>query len=314
MMNSKATLPQLSGAVFLTDSGLETDLIFNHGLDLPDFAPFPLLETAEGRATLEQYFREHLDVASERGMGVVFETPTWRASPDWGARLGYDLSKLAALNREAVALLRDLRDEAGSDVPFIISGNVGPRHDGYDPNAVMSVAEATDYHSWQVGVLATSGVDVVSAFTIDYVEEGVGIARAAAGAQVPSVISFTTDDQGALPDGTSVARAIERIDSEAITPPAYYMLNCTHPQHVTRMLSQGGAWRERVRGIRPNASPLGLVEPPEGQPLDPGDVAGFASAMQQVNQLAPSITILGGCCGTDVRHVRALADAMRGSA
>lgn len=314
MTNSKATLPQLSGAVFLTDSGLETDLIFNHGLDLPDFAPFPLLETAEGRATLEQYFREHLDVASGRGMGVVFETPTWRASPDWGARLGYDLSTLAALNSEAVALLRDLRDEAGSDVPFIISGNVGPRHDGYDPNAVMSVAEASDYHSWQVRVLATSGVDVVSAFTIDYVEEGVGIARAAAGAQVPSVISFTTDDQGALPDGTSVARAIERIDAEAITPPAYYMLNCTHPQHVTRMLSEGGAWRERVRGIRANASPLGLVEPPEGQPLDPGDVAGFASAMQQVNQLAPSITILGGCCGTDVRHVRAVADAMRGVA
>jgi homocysteine S-methyltransferase len=314
MTNSKATLPQLSGAVFLTDSGLETDLIFNHGLDLPDFAPFPLLETAEGRATLEQYFREHLDVASGRGMGVVFETPTWRASPDWGARLGYDLSTLAALNSEAVALLRDLRDEAGSDVPFIISGNVGPRHDGYDPNAVMSVAEASDYHSWQVRVLATSGVDVVSAFTIDYVEEGVGIARAAAGAQVPSVISFTTDDRGALPDGTSMARAIERIDAEAITPPAYYMLNCTHPQHVTRMLSEGGAWRERVRGIRANASPLGLVEPPEGQPLDPGDVAGFASAMQQVNQLAPSITILGGCCGTDVRHVRAVADAMRGVA
>ncbi len=314
MANSEAPFPQLSGAVFLTDSGIETDLIYNHGIDLPDFAPFPLLETVEGRATLEQYFREHLDVASERGMGVVFETPTWRASPDWGTRLGYDLSKLAALNSEAVALLRELRDEAGTDRPFIISGTVGPRHDGYDPDAVMSIDEAADYHSWQVGVLATSGVDVVSAFTIDYVEEGVGIARAAAGAHVPCVISFTTDDQGALPDGTSVARAIERIDLEAVTPPAYYMLNCTHPQHVTGMLTGAGAWRERIRGIRANASPLGLVEPPEGQPLDPGDVAEFASAMQQVNELAPSITILGGCCGTDVRHVRAVADAMSDSA
>lgn len=310
MTQAEAKLPQLSDEVFLTDSGIETDLIYNHGIDLPDFAPFPLLATPDGKATLRRYFREHLDVAQEHGRGVVLETPTWRASPDWGVRLGYDLSQLARLNVEAVELLRQLRETEGEGTPFVISGNVGPRHDGYDADGVMSVTEAGDYHSWQVGVLADSGVDLLSALTIDYVDEGLGITNAAAAARVPSVISFTTDEDGRLPDGTTVANAIAQIDSQGVIPPVYYMLNCTHPDHVTDMLTSGGEWRERIRGIRANASPLGLVEPPEGQPLDPGDIEGFGVLIQHVHELAPSVTILGGCCGTDVRHVRAIADAV----
>jgi homocysteine S-methyltransferase len=305
-------LPQMSDEVFLTDSGIETDLIYNHGLDLPDFAPFPLLESDEGRTTLLDYFRAHLDVANERGMGVVFETPTWRASPDWGARLGYDLERLAELNRDAVELLRTLRDESGSAMPFVISGNVGPRADGYHADAVMTASEAAEYHAWQIGVLAASGVDIVSALTVDYVAEGVGIADAAAASQVPSVISFTTDAEGRLPDGTTVAHAIERTDSESVAAPAYYTLNCTHPQHILQMLRDDAPWRRRIRGLRANASPLGLVEPDEGQPLDPGDIEEFGELMQQVHLVAPTITILGGCCGTDVRHVRAIADAVTG--
>lgn len=305
-------LPQMGDEVFLTDSGIETDLIYNHGLDLPDFAPFPLLESDEGRTTLLDYFRAHLDVASERGMGVVFETPTWRASPDWGERLGYDLERLAELNRDAVDLLRCIRDESRSSLPFVISGNVGPRADGYDDEALMTAAEAAEYHAWQVGVLAASGVDIVSALTVDYVAEGVGIADAAAGSQVPSVISFTTDVEGRLPDGTTVAHAIERIDSGSLAAPAYYMLNCTHPQHILQMLQDDAPWRRRIRGLRANASPLGLVEPDEGQPLDPGDIGEFGELMRQVHLVAPTITILGGCCGTDARHVRAIADAVTG--
>ena len=310
-MDARAARTPVGDELYLTDSGIETDLIYNHGLDLPYFAPFPLLETAEGRGTLQQYFREHLEVARERGVGVVFETPTWRASPDWGSRLGYDRSQLAALNDQAVTLLLELRETNGAGIPFVVSGNVGPRNDGYDVDAEMTTAEAADYHSWQVGVLASSGVDVVSALTIDYVAEGIGIADAAAGARTPSVISFTTDAQGNLPDGTTVARAIERIDAEAVASPAYYMLNCTHPQHIMRMLSEGGQWRDRVRGLRANSSPSGLIEPPAGQALDPGDIEGFGVLMRQVHEVAPSVTILGGCCGTDVRHIRAIAGANR---
>ncbi len=302
-------LPQMRDEVFLTDSGIETDLIYNHGLDLPDFAPFPLLESVDGRSTLLDYFRAHLDVANERGMGVVFETPTWRASPDWGARLGYDLERLAELNRDAVDLLRGLREQSAG-FPFVISGNVGPRADGYDIATVMSAAEAAEYHAWQVGVLSASGVDIVSALTIDYVAEAIGIADAAAGAHVPSVISFTTDVEGRLPDGTTVADAIERTDSEAVVAPAYYMLNCTHPHHILRMLRDDAPWRRRIRGLRANASPAGLVEPEEGHPLDPGDIEEFGHLMWQVHRVAPTITILGGCCGTDVRHVRAVAEAV----
>lgn len=307
---STAPLPQLSGDTYLTDSGLETDLIFNHGIDLPSFASFPLLEDAEGRAKLAAYYREHWDIAKARGVGVVFDTPTWRASPFWGEQLGYDLPRLEQVNRMAVGLLQELRAEVGaSDTAFVISGCLGPRADGYQPDHLMSVEEATEYHAWQVRVLASSGVDLVSAFTIDYVDEAIGVANAAAAASVPAVISFTVETDGQLPDGTTLADAIDRVDRQSDARPAYFMINCAHPTHVLDALAVEGPWRDRLRGFRANASRMSHAELHVTEVLDIGDLAEFGALFADVRRVVPSITVLGGCCGTDARHIAAIAEA-----
>lgn len=307
---SIAPLPQLSGQTYLTDSGLETDLIFNHGIDLPSFASFPLLENADGRAKLVAYYREHWDIAESRGVGVVFDTPTWRASPFWGEQLGYDLPRLEQINRMAVGLLKEVREEvAAPDAAFVISGNLGPRGDGYRPDHLMTVAEATDYHAWQVRVLVSCAVDLVSAFTINYVDEAIGVANAAADASVHSVISFTVETDGHLPDGTTLADAIDRVDTESHGPPAYYMVNCAHPTHVLDVLAVEGSWQERLRGFRANASRMSHAELDDSEVLDIGDPAELGALFADVRSAVPSITVLGGCCGTDSRHVAAIAEA-----
>jgi S-methylmethionine-dependent homocysteine/selenocysteine methylase len=300
----------MSGATYLTDSGLETDLIFNHGIDLPSFASFPLLEDADGRAKLASYYREHWEIARARGVGVVFDTPTWRASPIWGEQLGYDLPRLEQVNRLGVGLLQQVRAEvSASETEFVISGNLGPRGDGYQPGHLMSVEESTDYHAWQIRVLASSDVDLVSAFTINYVEEAIGVSNAASAAGIPAVISFTVETDGHLPDGTRLAEAIDRVDRESHARPAYFMINCAHPTHVLEVLAVEGPWRDRLKGFRANASRMSHAELDESELLDIGDPAELGALFADVRTLVPGITVLGGCCGTDARHVSAIAAA-----
>lgn len=312
--DSPRSLFQLSGATYLTESGLETDLIFNHGLDLPAFASFPLLGSDDGRRRLADYYRDHWQIADAHEVGVVFETPTWRASPDWGSHLGYDLGQLATFNRDAASLLLDLRDAVGADAErFVVSGNLGPRGDGYQPGDRMTAEEATRYHSWQVGVFAETGVDLVTILTANYVEEGLGVANAAAAAGLPAVVSFTTETDGRLPDGSELGAAIERVDAEAAEPPAYYMVNCAHPTHVMDTLTSDDPWTERICGFRANASRMSHAELDESETLDAGDPAELGELFNEVRSAVPTISVLGGCCGTDARHIEAIAAAAAAS-
>ena len=225
-------LPQLDGRRFLTDGGLETTLIFHDGWNLPMFEAFTLLESERGRAALRAYFDRYIPLAAEHGMGFVLESPTWRANPDWGDRIGSNREALGRANHAAIDLMREVRAAHETEhTPIVISGCIGPRGDGYDPGKVMSVKEAQVYHSWQVGVLRDAGVDLVSAFTMNNVNEALGVTHAALAAQVPCVISFTVETDGRLPTGDSLADAIEAVDTATGEAPAYYMINCAHPTH-----------------------------------------------------------------------------------
>ena len=235
MSKFRQQLPQLGERRFLTDSGLETDLIFNDGFTLPDFAAFVLLDEEAGRLGLDAYFRRHVQLALDVGVGIVLETPTWRANSDWGTRLGYDATSLKEANCEAVELLLAIREGQGDDgPPVVISGNVGPRAASYSATIKMTADQAFDYHAQQVGILAATEVDLVSALTIAYTDEAIGIARAAITSDVPSVISFTVETDGQLPDGMSVNDAIVAVDGATGAAPAYYMVNCAHPTHLAR--------------------------------------------------------------------------------
>lgn len=305
-------LPQLDGGLFLTDGGLETTLIFHQGLELPMFEAFTLLESERGRAALHTYYDRYAVMAVANGLGFILESPTWRANPDWAAKLGYDRDRLARINRAAVEMMRAVRDEhETARSPFVVSGNMGPRGDGYDPGTLMTAAEAEAYHSWQMRVLAEAGADLVSAFTMTNVPEATGIARAAKAAGIPCVISFTVETDGRLPDGETLAEAIDAVDRATAGAPAYYMINCAHPTHFGDALRMSGSWIERLRGIRANASRLSHAELDNSSELDIGNPQQLGEEHAELLRRLPHLNVLGGCCGTDHRHVGCIATACR---
>jgi homocysteine S-methyltransferase len=305
-----AGLPQLHDRLFLTDSGLETTLIFRDHLDLPAFAAFVLLETDVGRRRLRSYFERHHAIARAHGAGFIAESPTWRANTDWGRTLGYDDAGLAAINRAAISDLAEMRARCGeTPETFVISGCIGPRHDGYDAQVRMSAVEADRYHDAQIQAFADTPVDLVSALTITYADEAIGITRAAMRMSLPVVISFTVDTNGRLPSGMTLEGAVRAVDAATGRGPVYYMINCAHPTHFSAPLRAGRLWPLRLRGLRANASRLSHEELDGAATLDDGDPVQLAMEYRDLVNALPQLTILGGCCGTDHRHVAAIADA-----
>lgn len=293
----------------LTDGGLETVLVFLEGIDLPHFAAFPLLDRADGRAALRRYYEGFLRLAAERGLGFVLDTPTWRANPDWGPRLGYSPEDLARVNRDSVAFIAAIRDEwAGRVSPLLLDGVVGPRGDGYVAGD-MDAQAAEDYHAVQIAAFAGTEVDLVSAITMNTVGEAVGIARAARAHGLPHVVSFTVETDGRLVGGLSLREAIERCEEATGGSPLHYMVNCAHPTHFAEALERGEAWAARIGGVRANASRMSHAELDEAPELDAGDPADLGARYAALRRDFPSLKVLGGCCGTDHRHVEAIRDA-----
>ncbi len=283
--------------------------MFHAGIDLPDFAAFPLLDTDEGRAALRAYYEPYLALAERKGVGMVVDTPTWRANLDWGARLGYDADRLTEVNRRAVDFVRGLALEHPS-VPVVLDGVLGPRGDGYVVEAVMAPAQAADYHALQIGAFASAGADMATAVTMTYVDEAIGVADAARVASLPLVVSFTLETDGRLPSGDTLADAIDRVDAATDGFVAYYMINCVHPSHFASVLEGAGSWLGRVKGIRANASKMSHAELDEAEELDRGDPAELAADYRDLRARLPELRVVGGCCGTDIEHVIAITEAL----
>jgi S-methylmethionine-dependent homocysteine/selenocysteine methylase len=296
-------LQELAGRTFITDGGMETSLIFNDGLDLPHFAAFVLLDDPSGVDALRAYYRAYIDLAAERGVGIVLDAPTWRANADWGERLGYSVEALADINRRGVALLEDLRPDR---LAMLISGCIGPRGDGYRVDDAMSAEEAERYHAAQVETFAQTSADLVSALTMTYADEAVGVALAAAAAEIPCVISFTVETDGRLPSGQPLGDAIGDVEAATNGSVEYFMINCAHPTHFMHVL-EGGAWRDRIRGVRANASEKSHAELDEADELDAGDPVALAGHYRELQQRLPNLNVVGGCCGTDHRHIAEIA-------
>lgn len=303
-------LPQMAGGLFLSDGGLETTLLFLDRIELPHFAAFVLLDNESGRERLKQYYVPYLELCAERpGAGFVLDTPTWRANPDWAGRLGVDAAKLRSVNVVAARLMRSLRDlwAARLTGPIVVSGVIGPRGDGYVGAASGSVEDAAAYHTLQAEALAAGGVDMLSAVTMTSAAEALGVAWAAERVGLPVAISFTVETDGRLPSGEGLGEVIERVDASA--QPAYFAINCAHPTHFAHALDAAGPWAARIRGIRANASTKSHAELDESSELDIGDPSDLAKRYRGLRSVLPNLNILGGCCGTDWRHLRAVRDA-----
>jgi homocysteine S-methyltransferase len=304
-----AALPPDADVLFVTDGGMETTLLFRDGLELPEFASFVLLDDEAGLEALRGYFESYLQLAADLGAGIVLDTPTWRANADWGARLGYDAERLADVNRRGVALLRELRDRRGDEPPMLISGCIGPRGDGYVVGETMSLDEAERYHSAQIATFADEEVDLVSALTLTYADEASGIVRAARQHGVPVVISFTVETDGRLPSGQELGEGIEQVDRDTEGAAAYFMVNCAHPTHFAHVLEAGAPWQERIVGLRANASTKSHAELDASDELDSGDPDDLARRYRALKDALPRLAVVGGCCGTDERHIAAVARA-----
>ena len=314
MSKYRNALPQLSGRIFLTDGGMETTLVFHDGVDLPCFASFDLMKDAVGEARVRAYYERYIALARKNHAGFVLESPTWRANLDWGAKLGYGREALADMNRRCVSLMAELRERHETRTsPMVISGNIGPRGDGYRVEAAMSASEAQDYHGFQVAVFRDSAADMVSAFTINYANEAIGIVRAARASGMPVVISFTTETDGRLPSGQKLPEAIAEVDAATAGAPVYYMVNCAHPAHFEEALRDGAPWVKRIGGIRANASMRSHAELDAAPDLDPGDPVDLGRRYRAMLKCMPHLAVLGGCCGTDHRHVEQIAFACLGT-
>ncbi|MEZ0309488.1 MAG: homocysteine S-methyltransferase family protein [Ramlibacter sp.] len=311
-----ATLPQVQGGWFLTDGGIETVLIYQDGIELPEFAAYVLLGTEQGREQLRRYYRRYLDIAaSAPGAGFILESPTWRAGADWGARLGHDADAIRRYNTDAVSLMQELRAEYAGRIagPIVASGCIGPRGDGYIADADLGPEGARRAHQTQADALAAAGVDMLTAITMTTTAEAMGVVRAAAQAQRPCAVSFTVETDGKLPSGEALRAAIEAVDADAaalgIAAPAYYMVNCAHPSHFEVVLEEPGAWRDRIGGLRANASTLSHAELDVMTELDAGDPIDLAGRYSRLRAPLAKLNVVGGCCGTDHRHVQAICRA-----
>jgi S-methylmethionine-dependent homocysteine/selenocysteine methylase len=310
MTKYRNQLPQLDDGLFITDGGLETTLLFHENMELPHFAAFDLLKSDEGMDTLHAYFLRYVNIARGSRRGIVLESATWRANADWGDKLGYDAEALAAANRQAVDLLVRIREDCEThDTRIVVSGCVGPRGDGYRADSRMSADAARAYHARQIDVLAQTEADMAAAFTLNYVDEAIGIVRAARNAHIPVAISFTLETDGRLPSGASLAEAIEHTDDATDGYPVYYKINCAHPAHFEHALHDGGAWTARIRGLRANASKRSHAELDECADLDIGDPHELGAHYRKLRGVLPRLAVVGGCCGTDHRHVQAISDA-----
>ncbi len=311
-MRYRDALPQLDQGPFVTDGGIETTLIFHRGLDLPLFAAFDLLKDEVGTEELRRYFEPYLAVAREHELGFVLESPTWRASPRWAAEIGYTAEELDGFNRRAIALMEEIRSVYEGDVsPIVISGCIGPQDDGYNPSELLSADEAAGYHATQIGTFADTAADMVTAITMTYADEAIGIVRAAQAAGLPAAISFTVETDGRLPSGQPLGEAVEQTDAETDGGAAYFMINCAHPTHFEEVLEGDGRWRERIMGLRANASTMSHAELDEATELDDGDPPDLGRRYAGLKERLPRLTVLGGCCGTDHRHVTEICAAWK---
>lgn len=307
MSKYRSNISRVLDRTLMTDGGMETTLMFHQKVELPGMAAFPLLSTGAGTAVLRDYYERYGQLAVGHDMGFILESPTWRANRAWAEPLGYDAEALADANRLAIGLMLEIRDRfERPGRPFIVSGNIGPRGDGYFPDRLMSVEEARAYHAEQIGTFAGTDADMVSAFTLNYTAEAIGIAQAARDNDIPVVISFTVETDGRLPSGDTLADAIARTDDATAGYPAYYMINCAHPVHFRSVLTQGGDWLKRMQGLRANASKRSHAELDNSPDLDTGDPQELASEYRELRAAMPKLAVVGGCCGTDHRHVDAI--------
>lgn len=303
--------PFLPGLHYLTEGGQETELMYGHGFDLPEFALFPLLDNPAALARLTAMYQAVLDVAVRHEMGVMLGGLDYRASPDWAGKLGIDAAALTDYQRRSIAFLRDVSAPYRDRLPHIlISGAVGPQGDAYERNLTVTPQSAEAYHATQMQNLVTSGVDLVQAMTFTSADEAIGLVRAARTHDLPVIMSFMPDASEGRDGQPTLRDMIEKVDAATDRYALFYGINCSHPREFEPLLESGGDWLGRIGMLRPNASSKEKVELCQIGHLERGDPIELAAHMGRLAHSMPHVTAWGGCCGTWDEHLDLIAQAV----
>lgn len=312
MTRYRDRLPQLSGDCFLTDAGMETDLIFNHGINIRELAAHTLLPEAAGREAMARYFRHFLSLTLETQAGFILDSQTWKAHMHWAEDLGATEDELRHSNQNSVEFIAGLRDEFEKNTkPIVLNGLIGPRGDAYAPEVEIAAQEAEEYHAKQISWLAGTDIDMVTALTFTQSDEAIGVVRAANKVGLPIAVSFTVETDGNLPTQQPLNEAIDAVDKATGAGAAYFMVNCAYPDHFSNVL-ENAEWARRIRGIRCNASRKSHAELDQSETLDDGDPIEFGDQYRAIKAKMPWLNIFGGCCGSDLRHVTQIARTLVG--
>lgn len=303
-------LPHESNYLFITDGGLETTAIYRDGIELPAFSSIHLMRSDRGIKYLENYFSEFVELAKKNNVGLILETPTWRASADWAEQLNATPQELSELTKQAAELLCRIRDKhADANVPMVVAGSLGPRGDGYKSGR-MTADEAKEYHLPHIEALKDGGADFVSALTLTYPEEAVGVIEASRSVGIPVVVSFTVETDGRLPNGDDYLQTVEKVDKLTDGYVSYFMINCAHPTHFSHIFESDSPVIKRIAGIRANASCKSHEELDNSTTLDIGNPHELGEQIVELRRRNPNLKVLGGCCGTDIRHIHQICNAM----
>lgn len=310
MPDSSLKLPHETDDLFLTDGGTETWLMYKRGFELPEFSAFHLLNDEQATKALREYYCAFAEIAVKLGTGFIFDSLTYRASRDWGHLLGYSDAALADMNHKCLDLYRHCAAEAGlAEDKIVISGCIGPKGDAYKTHAGLTADQAEAYHHEQIATFKAAGAHIVTALTLNATDEAIGIARAAATENLPSVISFTLEKDRKLRSGETLQQAIEAVDSATDNMPAYYMINCSHPVDFGPALAKE-PWANRIGGLRANASSLDHGTLCQLGHLEEGNPEELAAQYRDLKNSYPQMNVFGGCCGTDYAHVEKIGNAL----
>ncbi len=262
-----------------------------------------LIYDATGAREMSRIFDEYISIAHNAGFPIVITTPTWRANKE---RL---LESEIALdvNKDAVNFLKNLRSKWSSwQENIVIGGLIGCRHDCYRPAEGLSMQDAYDFHSWQINKLTKAGVDLLIVETLPAVPEATGIARAMSNTGIPYIISFVIDRSGRILDGSTLEHAFDEIDSVCDPAPTGFMINCSYPSFLNAD-KQSESIFSRLIGFVANASSRDQSTLDGAETLVADDLSDWGNRMIQLNKQY-GVKILGGCCGTDAKHLQYIVD------
>lgn len=296
----------LQDGPFLTEGGVYTHLMFDLNVELRNLAAFELLFDASKEAILKDLHRTFADIAIKYGVSIILDTETWRASSNWYKLVGTSAKQQTKIHPLALASSRRLadyvRDKSEGKVNAIVVGTMGPLNDAYKFDKDLSVEVARNYHRAQMLEFKANKAGAVGAYTLSTSTEALAIALEAKDATIPCFLSFTVETDGTLPSGESLQMAVERVDEETQNSVLFFMVNCAHPRHVRKAVENDGAWIQRIRGVRGNASIKSHEELNNSTELHSGDPVQFANDLLSLRDIFPQLVVMGGCCGTSPDH------------